>query len=590
MNVVMAKFFITNDSSLYEQIKQSIAKSKFKLSFDYANGDVYALAVRKLMVDNCNYAQEKEDFAVVAGTCIYKEEMEYSRLLTDFDGNIQPIRNNTIGQYAVCCKKGAEIYAYSDSFACFDVFYYHDVNKWLMSNSLYDMSLALHDDLHLNKDAVATFAINPYGLLNGTTYFKEIKRLQRDEFVHISLTKKTFEIESIELPFPVADDKDFDKMVKLTANALRENARISAKVFGTPTVCTTGGLDSRLIISSYLSAGVKPLILSGKRVMAGKWVEQEDTKVARMIAKKYGLSIKEVDFSWSDPVNKNWDELIPIYGIPAAYMYGGQKTILNSLTNESTDVITFGWGGEPYREDMRCKMDLEDNETADKYDLLLDYYKASFCSMHLLFEQIPNYADQLHHQINEQAQHVGIKNDLIKAEELWCMTVAGEAQGDTQVVGCLQQNKYCYLPLFEYNALKNRVHPSLRKNAKFMLAVMKELCPSAMEIPFYTRQAWNKVDVEDLSIHIIPNKVDVLYDKMSWLRNISSDTIKRTVLRPIKRMIYGIFRPSKGYPVQYLEVEQVNCSCDFSIEHNADPISFYRYELLKKIICHYLNF
>ena len=71
----MSKFFITNSLYVYESLKANIQNSRFKLSFDYSETPIYALATHKLCVDNENAFQVLNNFVITTGTIIYKDSL-----------------------------------------------------------------------------------------------------------------------------------------------------------------------------------------------------------------------------------------------------------------------------------------------------------------------------------------------------------------------------------------------------------------------------------------------------------------------------------------------------------------------------------
>ena len=48
----MSKMFLTNSEYLYSSFKRDISKSPYKLLFEYAHNNIYALTTQKISVEN----------------------------------------------------------------------------------------------------------------------------------------------------------------------------------------------------------------------------------------------------------------------------------------------------------------------------------------------------------------------------------------------------------------------------------------------------------------------------------------------------------------------------------------------------------
>ena len=246
----MAIFFVTNKEDYYKCAKKNFGRTDFKLSFDYnVEDNVYALATHKLLFDNKNYSVADKEFCIATGTCIYSESLDYDKMLSDYDGNIEKIRKNSIGQYGVCIRKGTHVTFFGDRCGCFNIYYWKgNDDTWIVSTSLFHMVKILKDNITLNDFAIAERSFYKV-LLNGRTFFNEIHRLRGTEVLDVDLQNGVFEKSRVKVSFPVGD---FDDMVEKAAEAYRNNARIVAKVLGTPKICATGGLDSRILLAAFL--------------------------------------------------------------------------------------------------------------------------------------------------------------------------------------------------------------------------------------------------------------------------------------------------------------------------------------------------
>ena len=329
----MAKFFITNNRLWDDNIYQQLRTTDFKISFRSQTNNVYAIAVQKHDVIHANAISQETDFCIVTGTCIYKESVFYKQLIDDFSDNISSIRENTIGQYGITICKNNCIRIFGDACGCYDIYYYEEGDNFLVSNSLYEMCLVLKEKLTLDDERVIQRVINR-SILNGKTFFKEICRLRGNESININCDSCSFSIQYILPQFCTTNvNSSHEVIVNHVVERIKENARISAKVLGTPVICMTGGLDSRLLLAAYLSVGVKPKLLYGVGNSNITFPEKEDEQCVNIISKKFGLDKLIVDFSIAQPINKDWNYLINNYGVTTAYMWGGSMNIIESLSH-----------------------------------------------------------------------------------------------------------------------------------------------------------------------------------------------------------------------------------------------------------------
>lgn len=533
----MAKFFITNNRELYAKLKAQISKTDFQLSFDYSNDKLHGLAVHKLGMQNTNATQMDGDFCIATGTCIYNESLNYTTLLQDFSGDITLMREKTLGQYAVSIYKDNKLTVFGDACGCYDIYYYRDKSNtsWLISNSLYDIAKVIgHENLTLNEFNVIERIANRY-IPNAETFFEQVSYLRGDEYIEINELNSQWRVNHINVDFPVEDD-NFKNVVNRAATELKRNAQIVAKVLGTPTICATGGLDSRLVLASFLANGIKPKLLYGvgnNRITSPR---KEDEICVDKLSEKFGIEVIKGDFSVSTPLDTDWNDYIKECGFTTAYVWGGQKNVINSLLSGS-DLLMFGWGGELFR-NISGMTEQSTNATITLDEILSKWYMARAESAPLIRDAIPDYDSRIEKDLIKECGYLGLDSSMMSIEDAWKIEKSYRSSADTQIPSFLQHYKYPYLLLFESNVLRHKVKCSEKDSVKFMLAICSALYPSILKLPLFTHQQWKEVDMTIMSLKAMRTSSSDSF-LLTMLRKLSPESFKRIILRPFKRKFFN---------------------------------------------------
>ena len=195
-----------------------------------------------------------------------------SRVYCQFGGDINVIRNSGIGNYAVSVFKENILYVFSEISGFYNIYYYNYQGDWLISNSLYDLSVLLSGKLTLNKLAL-TEAIIQDGILLSDTYFKEINRLSGFNYIKIEDGR----LRVIE-----------EKAKKYSSLSTVYGKKMST-AYGTPCISMTGGLDARMVLSTYLSAGVKPHLYYGTGNSFITNTFNKDKEIDLLLSESFGL-------------------------------------------------------------------------------------------------------------------------------------------------------------------------------------------------------------------------------------------------------------------------------------------------------------
>ncbi len=262
------------------------------------------------------------DVVAAAGTLIYRDLLgrkALARLYDDFDGDIERVRENAIGNYFVAVKKGSAVVAFVDKYESLLTYYYNDGKSWLIGNSLARVAEAAcrkHKSLAVNELALLEAAFADV-VAGEDTLFDDVRKLPGTEYVAIDSGAGTMGI--IGLPYhrriTDAADRTLEKMADRYTDSLRAKLAVLRNIFADNVpIMATGGMDNRLILAGLLACGVKPRLVHG----VGP-TDAEDLMVARMYADKFGLELHEAAWPpYHDAPHSRYDDLYREHGFYAA--------------------------------------------------------------------------------------------------------------------------------------------------------------------------------------------------------------------------------------------------------------------------------
>lgn len=553
----MSKFFITNNKSWYQQTKERISESDYSLAFDYVNDGVCALSTHKLKIKNNNaYEDANGDFVIATGTAIYKESLDYTSVIFDFESiGIEGIRNNTIGQYAYAIKKGAEINVFGDAIGAYNIYYYCDHGNFYVSNFLYDMAMVLSQYLSLNEMNLLEQAVQ-CAILNNETFFNEIKRLDGNE--SISIENGDFQIVTFIPHLPIYEDS------KLAANKLAGRlsykASVITKVLGDPSICMTGGLDSRMSLAAYLSVGAKPTLsfaLSNTRIASPEQMDIDIIhKFTNVFELKENIHACDTRFPGGD-----WNYYLNKYGFSYT-LWGGVKDVMHFFENMPGLLCTFGYGGELFR-----NVNLTESRTSDISieELINEYFMRHG---HAELDKYDELRNHIKNKLIAVAHKYNIDINHLHPEDVSLFFIEYRKVADSTTMNYINFIEYSNMLLMESDVVALcRIHTADMDKARYMLDTLNNLYPPVLEIPVFSHHKLLRYD---------PKKM-ILYSGLEAKRPLLLIRLKEIykrfsfILKPA-RDLYKYFErnSSESTPKETIKKETP------SFEHNygSDNISF----------------
>lgn len=499
----MARLIVSNKNEVITKFKEHSISNGFDRYEEIVKDSCNLVSFKKLKKENENLYSDDDGFIAVSGTFIYKKEIIGKLALKDIyesfnEANlITSIRKNLIGAYVLIIKKGEEIWAFSDESNIADVYYFFDDDKWVLSNWLYDMSMALSKNLSVNEFNFIE-QIFQYSIWGNGTIFNEINKLLGDEYIHINLTLRQLNVNKI--PNYLILKNNYSSLEKVVDNLETEFRLIATalkKCFGNDIgVSMTGGLDSRLVLSALCSVGIKPNLFYGIGNSQFVPTQSPDLNIVKQFSTSFELKLQVQDWTTPDKIDKDWNDLINKYGF-AANQYSGSKNFNTSLETQNVSFINFGYFGEIYRNVKYVEFSSKKEFTVD--DFLNNCYIEKD-----LTGVIPNYRlykSHLRAKIEKTCLNLGMKPNQLTAHDMAILDFEKRKKSDTELIRLSNQINYSF-PILAENSLLPSVlcNPKYKKNAKLMLMLIDRLCSDMMDIQFFTKRTYKHLDRKSMSL------------------------------------------------------------------------------------------
>src|SRR5690606_27524375 len=181
-----AKLVVSNVEDLFQRACKKYSEAGFEACAEQLS-DVFVRSFYKKAYKNKNgVIFENQDYCFVIGTCIYKGvvgEKAVRQLYQDFSGEIEAVRDASLGNYAVLIRKHGQITIFVDKYQVFNLYYSNVNGRWVVTNSL----SAIACSAELNR--IDEYALLEESMLVGSigeqTIFSDVKRLQGYQVIRI---------------------------------------------------------------------------------------------------------------------------------------------------------------------------------------------------------------------------------------------------------------------------------------------------------------------------------------------------------------------------------------------------------------------
>ena len=335
----MAKFLLSNVVDTFNKVVIKSEKAGFVKSGESNNNVLSFCVFDKLnsQIEGGNFLQINDDFVSVTGSCIYKEKIgidSLKMLYADFTGetSIKNIRDRIIGNCAIIIKKDNSIYVFGETFAIYSIYFSIKNGRFTISNSLADVAEIMSSEPDwANLQSFLCFAT----IYCGGTIFKDIYRLTDDKCIILDCKDGTAKVMRSETEWR-GEEKSYSEIVDDVAKNLITCARVVSNCYGTPALCSTGGLDNRVNLASFLANGVKPNLYYGKGNSSITNTDNEDNEINKIYKERFGLEYQLMEWNMPDSLNQDWEDSYQKYGMDFR-LYSGSKDIYGTFENISND-------------------------------------------------------------------------------------------------------------------------------------------------------------------------------------------------------------------------------------------------------------
>lgn len=537
----MAKTFITSNKELIADIKDSSVEAGFE-KFNEEIGSKYSIiAFNKLKVYNENFVSFSDGYISVSGTFFYKDKIGEDGLFAlydDFHGNVEEIRGRLVGNYLISIKKNDGIYLFGDENGIYNINYFDGENDWIVSNDLCDIARSLKSQVTVNEFNFLEQVFQNTILDNGTVY-NEIKRLKGNEYIYINLKDNSLSINAFNFkPVKVGTSKKtLDEHVEYVSDIIRQHSLLVKQSFENITVSMTGGLDSRVVLSSFLGLEVKPNIVYGVGNTGLTNTKGEDLKINKIYESKFNLNFTTMDWSTPLPFDRSWQNYSAKYGMLST-AYCASDNVFGALEGlGNTDFIDFGYFGEPLRNIDWLESFDEDFFTLDEY--LDDFYINKSLMRFYCEDKFGRFREHIYNKLVSICDFYNLSTNKIHKNEFQLLHNEYRKGADTVMLNFVNFSFYSVslLSIKDVESAVLSLDFNYKTKSKFIIKLLEKLYPPVLDVPVFshchtyqvdknncqlkpTFQTYIKDKIKRIIVQINPN--ETLLDKLKVMLNKNS--------------------------------------------------------------------
>lgn len=485
----MSNFSISSTTNKHARYNTQKIEAGYKPSANIQNRLYNFSAFHKYAMDNENYMSFGDDFICVTGTLIYKNLIGatmLSKLYGDYHSEISEIRKNSIGAYCIIIKKGNLITIFGEENYSYNIYYYIKDNDWIISNSFLDIPTISENNFEIDKYNFIEFVFNTY-ILDNETIFKEVKRLCGNQYISIDLTKNSADIIEIEVDWKLNINNSYQESVKKVTTNLNKVTKTVCENFGSPVLCMTGGLDSRMNFASVLGNGYLPTLLYGVGNSILTDTKDMDLTINKMYSSLFKLKLNVADWSTPTKIDESWEKYLNRYS-ESFLQYNASSNVLYSFEELKEPFVTFGYFGEFYR-----NIPWIENQTKDYFSLeeYIDEYFFKTVGFDDLLASTNIDKDKFKNNILRKLKNLciryGINPEKVHIDEYRYLYLEYLRVGCSIMLNLINKIRYCSYLIAEDNVYKNcPIYVSSHTGARFMLDCYETMFPKILSVPFYT--------------------------------------------------------------------------------------------------------
>ncbi len=344
-------------------------------------GNCCLVAFKKYNVNDDIFYKSSQGWVVAVGTFIYQgvaNETALKRIFDDFENenSIAYLKKNIKGIYTICIFKNSCFYIFNDYYGLYNTLY-KEGKSFYVCNNISDICL-LDNNIKINE---FPFYLHCFAAGNpsGESILSGIGKLLGTEYLVSdgdALKKKELERHSYHLNIPKYENTN--QALDYLKNEIVKAVSDIVHCYGKPALSITGGLDSRLIMSSLTHDKTDNLskLLYGESKSFHLYTCEEDKEVAKELSK---ISSVPLDiFDWTSPESVNgldmkWQKVLFDKLGFLNYEYCGNRKFIETITRKDDFAfLEFGY----FLESIRLREWLE--ASSDSVFSMSEYFNSTY--------------------------------------------------------------------------------------------------------------------------------------------------------------------------------------------------------------------
>ena len=509
----MARLVLTNNKTKFEQaIVRNVNAGFEDYSRYYSDGCYISVHKKRIKKIENFFELPNGDFCSVVGTCIYKNSIgteALNKIFHDFNGDIEKIRANAIGNYLMAIRKNNRIVVFVDKYQIIKTYFFHIGENWFITNSLADIGDVL-DEIKVNEFAFMQETML-VGAIGTQSIFENVFRLFGHRFLEIDCSSKTFLIK--DLPYSRErrsfECRKIESAVDEYAEIIKSKFEIVAGIFGNK-VCIhqTGGLDTRTVFSSFMSVDCKPKIAYGVGNSILTNTKNKDYLICKDYQKKFDLCFYEMN--WRDDFlgsNVYWHGQFNRYGFNYA-LYAGSRCFFSEYEGGISDYPEFFECGY-FLENLRLRDWAKDTEKEKfsveefTHEWLLKNYATNLRNNTAFYANFDSLAQNIIKEIKIYKQIYKIElNDFVTLQNFDQTRYIHTRCSNSHMVNFLNDfaPSIAMFSLPDLHEFPFDVPAQWRANGRFQMMVINKLFPEALDIPVFSHCRNHRFDKKTFTL------------------------------------------------------------------------------------------
>lgn len=490
----MGRLVVCNNEDIFYKISNENIGSGLKSSGKHVGEKIFLETYSKLRLSSFNFLNIGDDFIACSGSLLYQGKMGIDCLKSLYDDfseeKISDIRKNAIGTYVVAIKKGKQVFIFIDEVGTYAYHYYLKNEIFISTNTYYHIAKCV--ETNINKLAFKERIIE-FCNIDNATIFNDIYRLNGNEAIMIDMEDNHVHV--IDVP---QNHYEFDMKVDVQSIAsdfvdiIIKYAKIYQR-FGRRMLFTTGGVDSRVILSIYNYLGEKPMVANWQGCPFEMNTKIPDRIISKQLADACGLKFIPFDVSHDFRTDcENIDGMFSKYG-EYSLIYCGNSKWYEIFEKNNIDSYDFGYFGETIKgwEPL--------DEQYHEHFSIEDYVKL-YLNKNINVDKDAEFKEYVRKKILAIAEEYGMDLDNISQEDCMKLYYVYRVHADTLCSNftnmfAYSSNLFAEKEIIDYI---NQIPYKIKADNHFNLTVTKILNKKLLDVPYFTHCHYKKCDKEKM--------------------------------------------------------------------------------------------